>query len=188
MNLVFRVLWLLLRALFLPKVDHVRAPLRLTLRVLPNDLDTNWHMNNGRYLTIMDLGRFDLILRSGMWRLMVRQKSVPILASATIRYRLPLDPWQRYHLDTRVVCWDEKWIFIEQRFVYAGGDKAGAVAAIGLVKGSFFNKALGRTVPTQTLLDTLAIREHSPAFPPEITAWLASDEALRQVTAAPNGA
>ena len=31
------------------------------MRVWPNDLDTNAHMNNGRYLTLMDLGRFDLM-------------------------------------------------------------------------------------------------------------------------------
>lgn len=183
MNLVFRVLWLILRSFVVPKITHVLTPARLTLRVLPNDLDTNWHMNNGRYLTIMDLGRFDLILRTGLWRLMLQKKSVPILASATIRYRLPLDPFQRYHLDTRIVCWDAKWTFIEQRFMHADGDKAGAVAAIGLVKGSFFDKRAGTTVPTQDLLDILGIEDHSPPFSPEITAWQAADEALRVVTA-----
>ena len=40
--------------------------LQLPLRVLPNDLDTNLHLNNGRYLTLMDLGRVDLMLRMGV--------------------------------------------------------------------------------------------------------------------------
>ena len=50
----------------------VTAPFRSRLRptdastvhflVWPNDLDMNRHMNNGRYLTLMDLGRFDLEL------------------------------------------------------------------------------------------------------------------------------
>mgnify|MGYP003290859366 CR=1 FL=1 len=32
---------------------------RVCFRVLPNDCDVNLHMNNGRYWTIMDLGRAD---------------------------------------------------------------------------------------------------------------------------------
>lgn len=183
MNLIFRVLWVIIASFFRPKIEHVLTPSRLTLRVWPNDLDTNFHMNNGRYLTIMDLGRFDLILRTGLFQLMLRQRSVPILAAATIRYRLPLDPWQKFHLDTRVVCWDTKWIFIEQQFIYAEGPKADAVAAIGLVKGSFWDKTTKATVPTQKLLDILSINDHSPPFPPHITAWLVADEALRAVTA-----
>ena len=35
-------------------------------RVLPTDLDLNLHLNNGRALTLMDLGRVDLMLRMGV--------------------------------------------------------------------------------------------------------------------------
>jgi acyl-CoA thioesterase FadM len=183
MNLVFRVLWVLILSFFRPKITHVLTPSRITLCVLPNDLDTNFHMNNGRYLTIMDLGRFDLILRTGLLNLMLHKKSVPILAAATIRYRLPLDPFQRFHLETRVVCWDDKWVFMEQRFLIAHGPKKNAVAAIALVKGSFFDKGTGKTLPTQHLLDALGITDHSPSFPPEIITWQAAEEVLRSVTA-----
>ena len=34
---------------------------RIRLRVLPTDLDVLGHMNNGVYLSIFDLGRFDLL-------------------------------------------------------------------------------------------------------------------------------
>jgi hypothetical protein len=36
---------------------------RVALRVWPNDLDSNLHMNNSRYLLAMDLGRWDYGLR-----------------------------------------------------------------------------------------------------------------------------
>ncbi len=39
----------------------------MTFRVLPTDLDVLGHMNNGVYLSIMDLGRMDLLQRSGIW-------------------------------------------------------------------------------------------------------------------------
>jgi acyl-CoA thioesterase FadM len=45
----------------------------MTLRVLPTDVDANLHMNNGRYLSIMDLGRFDLTVRNGLLRATLRR-------------------------------------------------------------------------------------------------------------------
>lgn len=182
MNLWLRILFVWLAAFFKPRITHVLTPSRLTMRVMPNDLDTNGHMNNGRYFTIMDLGRYDLILRTGLRHLMNQQKSVPVLAATTIRHRLDLDIWQKFHLDTRIVCWDQKWMWLEQRFIYANGPKAGVVAAIALLKGGFYDRKTKTTLPTQTLLDAVGITDHSPAFPPEITAWIAAEEVLKQVT------
>ena len=66
MNLWLRILFLLLATPFRPKLEPPFGVSRLTFDVWPNDLDTNLHMNNGRYLTIMDLGRLDLTLRMGL--------------------------------------------------------------------------------------------------------------------------
>ena len=69
MVLLFRTLW---KALTLP----LRPPLEplgtsvLGFLVWPNDLDVNVHMNNGRFLSIMDLGRFDLSFRTDLGRAM----------------------------------------------------------------------------------------------------------------------
>ena len=55
MNLYLRLLLLLLRIWRLPRrgvLDESRA----AFHVLPNDCDINFHMNNGRYLSFMDLG------------------------------------------------------------------------------------------------------------------------------------
>ena len=46
------------------------------MRVWPNDLDTNAHMNNGRYLTLMDLGRFDLMTQCGLVGTVLKKKVV----------------------------------------------------------------------------------------------------------------
>lgn len=182
MNLYFRVLLVFLRAWFGTKIDGVLSPSRIRLHVLPNDLDSNLHMNNGRYLTIMDLGRFDLILRNGLMRLMVKQRSVPILGAAKIRFRLPLLPFQAYNLETRVLCWDEKWIFMEQRFVIAKGEKQGAVAAIAILKGSFFDKRKGELLPTADLLHALGWDQPSPPQPLHIQKWQEAEAALKDVT------
>ncbi len=184
MNLYFRVLWVLIASFFRPRITNILIGDRLRFRVLPNDLDTNWHMNNSRYLTIMDLGRFDMVLRSGMMRVMLQQKSVPILSAAQIRYRLPLNPFQPYDLHTRILCWDERWFYIEQRFVLVDGPKKGAVAAIALVKGSFFNQKTQKTVPSQAVLDILGWKNPSPNVPDYVQEWIKAEDALKRVTAA----
>ncbi|MDY0029431.1 MAG: thioesterase family protein [Pseudobdellovibrionaceae bacterium] len=177
MNLLFRVLFVWLSSYFKPRINDILSPADLTLRVLPNDLDFNMHMNNGRYLTMMDLGRLDLILRSGLLKMMLREKSVPILAASTMRYRLSLDPFQKYTLRTQILCWDEKWVYIEQRFL-----KDEDVAAIGLVKGCFLNQKSKKTIPTSELLHHIGYNGHSPATPQHVVDWKISENTLRDVT------
>jgi len=41
---------------------------RMTFRVVPTDLDVLGHMNNGVYFSLMDLGRIDLMIRTGAWK------------------------------------------------------------------------------------------------------------------------
>ena len=183
MSLFFRALWVYLIAFFRPRIDDILTVGTINLCVLPNDLDTNIHMNNGRYLTIMDLGRLDLVMRTGLLRHMMKQKAIPVLSSAQMRWRLPLLPFQKYRLETRVVCWDDKWVYMEQRFVMLGGSKDGAVAAIGIVKGSFYDTVKSATVPTSDLLKSLHLDKQSPPMPDHIREWRAAEEHLRAVTA-----
>ena len=183
MNLYFRVLWVLLSSFFKPKIVSILETSVLKSRVLPNDLDFNMHMNNGRYLTIMDLGRFDLVLRAGLLQIMLKQKSVPILGAATVRYRLPLDPFQSYELHTRIVAWDSKWAYMEQRFIIAdNGPKHGAIAAIALVKGSFYDQKNRKTVPTKDVLELAGLSVESPIIPEHIAEWQKAENFLRDVT------
>jgi acyl-CoA thioesterase FadM len=183
MNLYLRVLLVLIASFFKPKTRDMLQTFKLRLHVLPNDLDTNMHMNNGRYATIMDLGRFDMILRNGLMRLMIDQKSVPILSALSVRYRIPLHAFEPYDLETRVLCWDDKWVFMEQRFVLVKGPKAGAVAAIALLKGGFYDQKRKTTVPTADLMKALGVEAHSPPVPDYVLQWQKSEESLRAVTA-----
>lgn len=183
MNLLLRMIKVFISSFFRAKLPTIFSASELTFRVWPNDLDTNLHMNNGRYFTIMDLGRFDLVLRNGLMHFMMRHKSVPVLAAATARFRLSLEPFQKYKLVSRVICWDEKWVYMEQRFIICGGNKDGAVAAIGIVKGGFLDKKKKEMVPTNNILKELDFTEKSPPFPPHIKSWAEAEDKLRDVTA-----
>ncbi|MBU0800539.1 MAG: thioesterase family protein [Alphaproteobacteria bacterium] len=184
MNLYWRLLLTIIAAWRAGKVvADITAPQRLRLRVYPNDLDFNGHMNNGRYLTLMDLGRLHLVMRTGLMRMVITQKLAPTLAAVQMRYRMQMLPFQPFDLESRVLCWDDKWIYMEQRFLYVKGPKAGAVAAIGLVKGAFYDRRIKTTLPTKDLLAQLGWTAASPAMPAYVADWARAEESLRAVTA-----
>jgi len=141
------------------------------LRVWPSDLDVYGHMNNGRYLTVMDLGRTDLVIRNGMWALLLERGWKPLLGSATIRFRRPLTPLRRYDLHTQLLCWDDKWFFIEQRF-----RRGGRLHAVAVVKG--LGRGAGGNVPPAELFSLLGGPAESPPMPPAVRAWLDAEESI----------
>jgi acyl-CoA thioesterase FadM len=171
MNLIFRVIAVLWRAWRRTTGLAPLDPSVLTFRVLPNDLDPNWHMNNGRYLTIMDLGRFDLTLRTGLMRQIIKHRWMPVLGGAVIRYQRPLKLWQRYTLTTHILGWDEKWIYMEQHF-----DSDGKRCASALVKGLI--RAPGQSVPTAEVMHSVGLALPSPPLPPHLREWITADASL----------
>lgn len=183
MNLWFRLIWLILCTPFRPRLTLPHDVSRLHMRVMPNDLDTNLHMNNGRFFTIMDLGRMDLLFRGGAtWRIIRGRHWAPIMGAASMRFRLALDFWQAFTLETRLLCWDTQWFYIEQRFVIASGPKKGAVAAIGLLRGGFYDGKNKRILPVAEMMDTLHLAIPSPPEPDYVTTWKQSEEALKGLT------
>ena len=98
MNLYFRLLLVLLASWFKPRLPAGKAECHLDLRVMPNDLDINRHMNNGRYLTICDLTRVDLFVRTGLLKTMRLRGWIPIVAEHTMSYRKPLKLFGRFRV------------------------------------------------------------------------------------------
>ena len=176
MNLYLRVLWLLLRLPFVRRAA-VLAPSRLRLRVWPTDCDFNLHMNNGRYLTLMDLGRTHLVAQTGLLRLMLKRRWNPVLAAAEINYLRPLAPFARFELVSRVATWDEKYFYMEQRF-----ERHGTLHAVAYVKGVFLK---GRTrVATAQVVAALDPRLSAPPMPAALRHWKDMTELKKLETAA----
>ncbi len=163
MNLYLRLFWVWLTSLFRPKLSGTAASV-LYLPVLPNDLDVYFHLNNGRYLTLMDLGRIDWIFRSGVWAVSCRRKWNPLVAGISIRYRRPIYAFQVFRLTTRVVSWDEKWFFIEQVF-----ERKGEVLATAHVRGLF--RGPEGNVSTSRVFAEIGVNLPAPPLP----AWAAEN-------------
>ena len=129
MNLWLRLIWVVIAALSGRRIRLPQDPSRLMFRVWFHDLDPFRHMNNGRYLTIMDLGRTDLMVRSGLARAAMRHKWTPIASAVLIRFRREMRLFQKFHLESRILWWDDTRTVIQQEFILEGGKHHGQVAA-----------------------------------------------------------
>ena len=148
MNLYLRFLILILKRIWVSKTIDVFDTCRTKFWVQPLDLDLNLHMNNGRYLSIMDLGRFDLMLKSGIfWKLMA-QGYYPVVVSESIRFRKSLKLFDGFELVTTMESWDEMDLFIAQKFVHRG-----EAIATGYIKGRFRQRGRKGSVPTAELFE-----------------------------------
>jgi acyl-CoA thioesterase FadM len=167
MNLLFRLLGIIIESFFRRKL-HPLSESVLHLRVLPNDLDLNIHMNNGRYLSLMDLGRLDLLIRTDLAKALVRHRWQPLVGAVNVRYKMSLLPFQKYKLKTKVVGWDEKWFYIEQRF-----ERRNRTIAVGLVKALF--RGDHRNISPQETLRLINVNIDPPKMPDNITKWLSME-------------
>ena len=132
MNLILRMLWVWFLSLRRERLPVGVAETRLRLITLPNDLDLNLHMNNGRYLTMADLSRIDLFLRTGLVSVMRKEKWVPIVAEHTMRYRHSLRLFQKFEVVMQLTHWDERCFYMSHQFLVGGrlvaeGTSAGVI-------------------------------------------------------------
>lgn len=158
--------------------SHLRPPgdiSEIDMRVWPHDLDLNLHVNNGRYLTLMDVGRMDLLFRSGLGQHMRQKKWQPVLTGLNARYRRPLGVFQRFRMETEVVGWTEKSLFMEHRIIPLSGRSKGEIAVTAVVRAVML-KPFGEKVTTAELFAPLGELSESPPLPENCTILLSPDE------------
>lgn len=134
MNLYFRLFYVLVASVFKPRLPAGKATSELILLTLPNDLDINLHVNNGRYLTLCDLSRVDFFMRTGLARVMLMRGWMPVIAEHTMTYRKPLGVFRKFKATMRLTHWDEKHFFMTHIFsidgkIMAEGTSKGVVRA-----------------------------------------------------------
>jgi acyl-CoA thioesterase FadM len=171
----FRFICVLISARFSQPIPLLEVS-KLRMRVLPNDLDFNLHMNNARYLAISDLGFVDFVLRLGLSKILLAKGWHgwhPLLGGRLVRHRFGLRAFERFVVATRLICWDDKWFYFDQRMETRRG-----VAIIVLTKGLIYDRGTARTIGPSELLDTLGLLTQSPEMPPEVRQWLSTEKLL----------
>jgi acyl-CoA thioesterase FadM len=125
--------------------------LRVRRRVWPGDLDELRHVNNGVYLSMLDLARYELLTRSGVWRRMQQARLYPVVAAQTIAYRKSMRLWQRFGIETRILGYDARAVYLEQRFVVHG-----EIYARAYIQGRFLRRGSG-VVPMTEVGDAIGV-------------------------------
>lgn len=134
----------------------------------PVDIDLWMELNNGRTLTLYDLGRLVLFVRTGLHRHMKTQGWVGTVAGASIRYRRRVQMFDRLEMRSRIVGWDRKFLYLEQG-LFRGGDCTSHV----VLRTAATDRR--RMIPMAEAADTLGYGE-SPPLPDFVRAWAEADD------------
>ena len=135
----------------------------------PWDLDLWVELNNGRTLTLYDLGRIPMAKRAGLIVALRENRWGLTVAGASVRYRRRVRAFDRITMRSRVSCWDDRFIYIEQSMT---------------VRGEVTSHALFRTaitgsngiVPPRQVLQALGQNSQQDVEIPDwIAAWIAAE-------------
>lgn len=139
---------------------------RIRLRTLPTDIDVLRHMNNGRYLSLFDLGRWDLMIRTDLHRIMDERGWYPVVGSETITFRKSLNLWQRFELQSRWIGHDDRAMYLEHRAVVGG-----EIYATATIRARMLSRK-GGTVPIEDVIDALDLQRHGGGDLPVVPEWM----------------
>jgi acyl-CoA thioesterase FadM len=180
MNLYLRLLMTLSRCLIGERI-HYRAELISRFRVWPHDIDAFGHMNNGRYLQIMDVARTGWMARVGVVTCMWQNRWTAVIGGGVVRYRHALRPFQRYEVRTRLLSWDHRWWYLEHVFF----DERGRQAAIGVSRAGLRDGR--RWLSTEAMVDALSPGAIAPEPPEYLARWLAVEEEMYEHSSRSDG-
>ena len=118
---------------------------KVNLIVLPQDIDPFMELNNGRYVTLLDLGRYSLGARVNMGSFLKRNKWSLTIVGTYNEYRHRLRLFQRFILQTKILGYDEKWFYFFQKV-----ERNGKTHMASVVKFAYTSKK-GLVLPKEVV-------------------------------------
>lgn len=132
----------------------------------PWDLDMWLELNNGRSLTLYDLGRIPLAIRTGLAGALRRNRWGLTMAGASVRWRRRVRVFDRVEVHSRCVGWDARFLYIEQS-MWLRGEAASSVVYRSAVTGP---KGI---VPPAEFLEKLGAAGVTCTPPAYVQDWIA---------------
>jgi len=124
----------------LPAPDSLFEPVtRHLLPTTPADLDINFHKCNSSYFIDLDIARCDLLLSKFKAVINASRKTkrtvfIP-LGSVGCRFYAEIKPLEKVRIESRVVCYNDKWVCTLSRFIGASEQ----VKAVSMARYVFKN-------------------------------------------------
>jgi acyl-CoA thioesterase FadM len=128
-----RLLFAILFAKYRTKLS-VSEESNISFRVWISDVDASV-MNHATMMTVMEMGRIDLMVRLGFFKLARQNKWYFPSRSINVQYIRPLKLFQKASLITKVFHVDERWIYTEQKIIRHGKDIAICIVKSTVKKG-----------------------------------------------------
>ena len=164
----FRAGLFLFRGVISKKHENIFETRILITRVWLSDIDIYPELNNGRHLTLMDLGRYDLGLRTGLMKVLKEQNWGLMVAGNFTRYRHRILFLQSFQLHTQLVGYDDKWFYFYQQTIRKNRIHSAALVRTavtsteGLVASERVTKAMNM--------------EYKPKVPDWVLKWIELNE------------
>ena len=150
-----------------PRIGLLEAHVS-THRCWPWDLDPWIELNNGRTLTLYDLGRIPMAVRTGIVDILRQNQWGFTVAGNSVRYRRRIKAFQRFTMVSRSMGWDDRFIYMEQS-MWRGGECCNHM----LLRGAFTSR--NGIVTPQQVFAAVGYHHESPALPDWVQAWIAAD-------------
>ncbi len=164
MNLYFRLLWMILRLFFKPRRATLTESFRRPFRVLPSDCDFNLHLTNGRYFSLLDIARVEHLARIKLIWPLLKRGWLPVLNATEMTFIRPIAPLRKFDIVTRIVTWDDKYLYLEQRF-----ESPGTLHAVSLARAAFVCKR--ELVPPAMVVALAGYTGEAPPRPDIVEGW-----------------
>ncbi len=134
----------------------------------PWDLDPWIELNNGRTLTLYDLGRIPMARRMGLARVAMRHGWGMAVAGVSVRYRRRVRAFHRVEMRSRVLGWDARFFYLDQS-LWRYGDCLNQMLLRTAVTGR------DGIVPPSKVAHAIGHAHEGPALPGWVQAWIAAE-------------
>lgn len=136
----------------------------------PWDLDIWMELNNGRAMTLYDLGRTMQAQRVGLISALRQNRWGMTVAGSSVRFRRRIRGFERFEMRSRAVAWDDKFIYLEQSMWKKNGECASHV----MLRTALTDKD-GIVSPARVLAAMGRADQQPFEMPDWIDAWRAAD-------------
>lgn len=135
----------------------------------PWDLDPWMELNNGRTLTLYDLGRMPFSTRTGMIPTLRARGWGMTVAGSTPRYRRRVRMFHGFEMRTRLIGWDRRFLYSEQSMWRQDEALNHILLRLAIIGPD------GILPPEELIAAMGHARCESPALPGWVQAWVAAE-------------
>ena len=137
-------------------------------RCWPQDIDLFMEMNNGRILTILDLGRTTLAYRTGLLRALHARGWGLTMAGVSVRYRKRIRPFVKFRTVSKAVGWDNRFVYLDQS-IWIGEE----CAVQALYRSAVTDK--NGLIPPAAVFEAMGLAGDTPPLPDWVRDWIDAD-------------